>query len=315
MAPSYFPRLVAPTTEETLSLLDQALRWLLSNGLLIVVILIGAAIATGVARWLIHRFFRTMIASSTKLTGVAGSVVRRDRRDQTASLKRIEQRASTLSNVAVNVATLLIWMIAAIMVLDKIGVNIAPVIASLGVVGLAAGIGAQTIIKDIVAGVVMLFEDIVAVGDVVDLEYATGTVENINLRVTQVRSLDGALWTVRNGEIIRVGNMSRGFSKAVVLLDIDAKADDEAVDEALSRVGAALAEDPHWQDVLQGEVEISGILSEDAARFQRRVVVTVSPGSQWDVQMELRRRIRAAFAESGIEFALPRFAETTGPAA
>jgi len=312
MAPTYLPELVTPTTDETLSLLDQALRWLLSSGLLIVLVLVGAAVATAVARWLIHRFFRTMIASSNKLTGVAGSVVRRDRRDQAASLKRIEQRASTLSNVAVNVATLIIWMIAAIMILDQIGVNIAPVIASLGVVGLAAGIGAQTIIKDIVAGVVMLFEDIVAVGDVVDLEYATGTVENINLRVTQVRSLDGVLWTVRNGEIIRVGNMSRGFSKAVVLLDLDAKSDDRVVDEVLARVAEELGADPEWEDVLQSEVEVSGILSEDAARFQRRMVATVSPGSQWKVEMELRRRIRAQFAASGIEFALPRFAETTG---
>src|SRR5699024_13302 len=87
----------------------------------------------------------------------------------------------------------------------------------------AAGIGALTIIKDVVAGVVMLFEDIVAVGDWVDLEYAEGTVESINLRATQVRGIDGVLWTVRNGEIIRVGNYARGFSTAVVVLDIDAE--------------------------------------------------------------------------------------------
>ncbi|MFC0675728.1 mechanosensitive ion channel family protein [Brachybacterium hainanense] len=309
------PLLADPSAEATLSYLDQALRWLLSNGLMIAVILVGAAIFTALARWLIHRFFRTMIASSTKLTGMAGSVAKRDRRDQAASAKRIEQRASTLSNVAVNVATLIIWLIATVMILDKIGVNIAPVIASLGVVGLAAGIGAQTIIKDIVAGVVMLFEDIIAVGDVVDLEYATGTVVNINLRVTQLRSLDGSLWTVRNGEIIRVGNMSRGYSKAVVVLDLDAGADDARVSEVLARVGEELTADPEWDDVLAGQIEVSGILSEDGARYQRRVVVTVTPGSQWATEMELRRRIREAFASEGISFALPRFADTTGASA
>lgn len=312
MAPFESPHIATPTTDETLSLVDTAIRWLLSNGILILLILVGAAVLTLIARWLIKRFFRTMVASSTRITAAAGAVVKRDRRDQAANRQRVEQRASTLSNVAINISSLLIWAVALIMVLDQLGVNIAPVIASLGVVGLAAGIGAQTIIKDFVAGIVMLFEDIVAVGDIVDLEYATGTVENINLRVTQLRSLDGVLWTVRNGEIIRVGNMSRGFSNAVVVLDLDPKADNEKVEKALVAVSAELEKDPEWTDMVRGEVDISGILSEDAARYQRRLIVRVTPGSQWTVEMELRRRVRAAFAAEGIEFALPRFAETTG---
>jgi small conductance mechanosensitive channel len=188
-------------------------------------------------------------------------------------------------------------------------VNIAPVIASLGVVGLAAGIGAQTIIKDVVAGIVMLFEDIVAVGDWVDLEYAEGTVESINLRATQVRGVDGVLWTVRNGEIIRVGNYARGFSNAVVTLDIDAGADDAKVSEVLEQVTAELTADPRWQEPILADAEISGILSVDGNRYQRRVVIQTVPGQQWGVERELRARIRAGFAAAHLSFAMPRFVE------
>lgn len=273
--------LADPGTDQALSLMDSLVRWLTSSGLMIVVILVAAALASMVASWLLRRFFRTMAESGTKLSSVAGAVVKRDARSQKAAQVRREQRAETLSNVARNVAHMLIWAVAAVMILDKIGVNIAPVIASLGVIGLAAGIGAQTIIKDVVAGIVMLFEDIVAVGDYVDVEYAEGTVVGINLRVTQVRGINGVLWTVRNGEIIRVGNYSRGYSNAVVVLDIDASADDTVVSKALHAVTLDLAKDPHWSEIIQSSPDISGMLDVDANRYQRRVIIQTSPGEQW----------------------------------
>lgn len=303
------PFLADPGTDQALSMMDSLVRWLASSGVLIVVILVAATAASMVASWLLRRFFRTMADSGTKLSSVAGSVVKRDARAQKAAQARREQRAETLSSVARNVAHLIIWAVALVMILDKIGVNIAPVIASLGVIGLAAGIGAQTIIKDVVAGIVMLFEDIIAVGDYVDLEYAEGTVVGINLRVTQVRGVDGVLWTVRNGEIVRTGNYSRGFSNAVVVLDIDAGADDRAVTDVLTTVTEQLAKDPDWTDVLQSAASISGMLDMDGNRYQRRVIIQTAPGEQWGVERELRGRVRAAFTDAGIGFALPRFTE------
>lgn len=299
--------LSTPNAEEALGLMDSLLRWLATSGVRIIVILVVAALLSVVLTWLLRRFFRTMIESSSKLSTVTGAVVRRDPKAQRAAQARREQRAETLSNVARNVMRMVVWAIAIVMILAEVGVNIAPVIASLGVLGLAAGIGAQTIIKDVVAGIVMLFEDIVAVGDIVDLEYATGTVEGINLRVTQIRALDGVLWTVRNGEIIRIGNMSRGFSNAVVTLDIDARADDDKVTEVLERVTAQLASEKPWADLLQGPADISGMLDVDGNRYQRRVIIQVAPGEQWGLERELRGRIRTAFAESDIAFAMPRF--------
>ncbi|MGP5079449.1 mechanosensitive ion channel family protein [Brachybacterium alimentarium] len=303
------PFLADPGTDQALSMMDSLVQWLTSSGVLIVVILVAATAASMVASWLLRRFFRTMADSGTKLSSVAGSVVKRDARAQKAAQARREQRAETLSSVARNVAHLIIWAVALVMILDKIGVNIAPVIASLGVIGLAAGIGAQTIIKDVVAGIVMLFEDIIAVGDYVDLEYAEGTVVGINLRVTQVRGVDGVLWTVRNGEIVRTGNYSRGFSNAVVVLDIDAGADDRAVTDVLTTVTEQLAKDPDWTDVLQSAASISGMLDMDGNRYQRRVIIQTAPGEQWGVERELRGRVRAAFTDAGIGFALPRFTE------
>ncbi|MBE9404110.1 mechanosensitive ion channel family protein [Brachybacterium sp. Marseille-Q2903] len=299
----------SPPAEDALDLADSLWHWMLTSGVRIVVILLVAALLSGAASWLLRRFFRTMIEGSSKLTSTAGFVVKRDRRALMAAQARRAQRAETLSNVARNVASMSIWAVALVMVLSEIGVNIAPVIASLGVLGLAAGIGAQTIIKDVVAGVVMLFEDIVAVGDVVDLEYATGTVEEINLRVTQVRSVDGVLWTVRNGEIIRIGNMSRGFANAVVLLDLDPASDNTQVTEVLEQVTAEFTTDPAWVDVVQGDATVSGILGVDGSHVQRRVLVQVAPGEQWGVEQELRRRITAAFREAGVSFALPRFSD------
>ena len=303
------PLLAAPTTDEALTLADQLLRWLATSGVKIVVILVAATALSVLAGWLLRRFFRTMVQSGSRLSTVAGTVIKRDPRSQKAAQARREQRAETLSNVARNLARAVIWSVALRMVLSEIGVNIAPVIASLGVVGLAAGIGAQTIIKDVVAGIVMLFEDIVAVGDWVDLEYAEGTVESINLRATQVRGVDGVLWTVRNGEIIRVGNYARGFSNAVVTLDIDAGADDEKVTQVLEQVTTELAADPRWQEPILAGAEISGILSVDGNRYQRRVVIQTVPGQQWGVERELRARIRAGFAASQLSFAMPRFIE------
>ncbi|GAB2532683.1 mechanosensitive ion channel family protein [Brachybacterium huguangmaarense] len=297
---------------EAASLLDRFWSWLATGGVRIVLILVLAALLRFVLRWLIRRFFRTMMDSGTAISSVTNAVAKRDKREIRQAQARREQRAETLSSVAVNVASAAIGAIAIVMVLSEVGIDVAPVIAGLGVAGLAAGIGAQTIIKDFIAGLVMLFEDIIAVGDVVDLQFATGTVVNINLRVTQVRSLDGALWTVRNGEIIRIANMSRGFANAVVEVQIAGAARNAEVTAALEEVARGIWADEDFHDVLIDEPTVSGILAVDGARFSRRVVAKVQPGQQWAVEQELRLRIRMAFAESGIEFAMPAMVPQPG---
>lgn len=299
--------LSAPSTEGALSLADRIWTWLLSSGVTVVIIIVAALILRMVAAWLIRRFFRTMREGGTRLSSMTSAMAGRDQRTARMAQQRRAQRISTLTSVSVNIASIVIGVVALVMVLSALGVNVSPLIASLGVAGLAAGIGAQTIIKDMIAGMLILFEDIVAVGDTVDFEYASGTVEAVSLRATQIRALDGTLWTVRNGEVIRIGNKSRGFATAVVTLDIDSGADNTVVSTALAAVADDLASDDAWADLIDPPVEVSGILSVDGARMQRRVTVKTVAGQQWAVEMELRRRIRIAFRAAEIDFALPRF--------
>ncbi|WP_250258685.1 mechanosensitive ion channel family protein [Dermabacter sp. Marseille-Q3180] len=304
--------LAETTTEEAFSLMDRAGEWLLSNGVTILVIILVALIVRFVVGALINRVFTTMYQSGSRISRMTNVVVKKnpDAGLAAANEERRRQRADTLSTASKNVASVVIWSIAFVMILSQVGVNIAPIIASLGVAGLAAGIGAQTLIKDVLAGVIMLFEDLVAVGDYVDLQFAEGTVENVNLRVTQVRGLNGVLWTVRNGEIISLGNYSRGLGTAFVMLDIASGADDAAVTEAIHAVFDALKADHKWSKLIVGAPQATGILSVDGARYQRRITADTIPGKQWDVEREIRKRLRVEFDKRGIKFALPRFQES-----
>jgi small conductance mechanosensitive channel len=296
-----------------MTLLETVVNWLLTAGVRILVIVLVAALAQALTVWLVRKLFRSLLSGSTKLTAAAGVMIRRDLSPGEIARNRREQRVKTLSTVTRNVATVVIWTIATIMILDVLGVNIAPVIASLGVAGLAAGIGAQNIIKDVIAGVLMLIEDTVSVGDQVDMQYASGVVENINLRVTQVRADDGTLWTVRNGEVIRVGNHSRGSVRASVEVNVGVDAEDSQVTEILCQVARAFQDDPEWKDLLQGQVAVSGILGSDSDHSRRRLHVQVNPGKQEAAETELRRRSRLAFADAGITatFPLPEVSAAT----
>ena len=304
--------LAETTTQEAFSLVDRIGQWLLSNGVTILVIILVALLVRFVVGILVNRIFQTMYQSGSRISRMTNVVVKKhpDAGLAAAHEERRKQRADTLSTASKNVASVVIWSIAFVMILAQVGVNIAPIIASLGVAGLAAGIGAQTLIKDVLAGVIMLFEDLVAVGDYVDLQFAEGTVENVNLRVTQVRGLNGVLWTVRNGEIVSLGNYSRGLGTAFVMLDIASSADDAAVTEAIHAVFDTLKADQKWSKLIVGAPQATGILSVDGARYQRRITADTIPGKQWDVEREIRKRLRAEFDKRGIEFALPRFQES-----
>ena len=310
--------LAETTTQEAFSLVDRIGQWLLSNGVTILVIILVALLVRFVVGILVNRIFQTMYQSGSRISRMTNVVVKKhpDAGLAAAHEERRKQRADTLSTASKNVASVVIWSIAFVMILAQVGVNIAPIIASLGVAGLAAGIGAQTLIKDVLAGVIMLFEDLVAVGDYVDLQFAEGTVENVNLRVTQVRGLNGVLWTVRNGEIISLGNYSRGLGTAFVMLDIASSADDgagtdcAAVPEAIHAVFDTRKADQKWSKLIVGAPQATGILSVDGARYQRRITADTIPGKQWDVEREIRKRLRVEFDKRGIEFALPRFQES-----
>ncbi|MFB9378298.1 mechanosensitive ion channel family protein [Kineococcus gynurae] len=215
--------------------------------------------------------------------------------------ERRHQRAETLGSVLKSTATLVIGVLVVLMVLAQLDLNIAPFIASAGIVGVALGFGAQSLVKDFLSGIFMLAEDQYGVGDVVDLGDASGTVEAVGLRVTRVRDVNGTVWYVRNGEILRVGNQSQGWARAVIDVSVTYESDLSHVHEVLQRVGDKLAAEDEWKALVIGPVEVWGVEAMDTGGVVLRLVVKTAPLQQWAVQRELRRRIKAVFDAEGIE--------------
>ncbi|MGH1503090.1 MAG: mechanosensitive ion channel family protein [Acidimicrobiales bacterium] len=226
--------------------------------------------------------------------------------DLTLRAERARQRTQTIGAVLTSVLAGLVWFLTALLILDLAGVNLAPLIASAGVAGIAIGFGAQKMVSDFFAGLFIVLEDQYGVGDVVDLGDASGTVEQVNLRVTRLRDVNGVVWYVPNSEIQRVGNMSQLWSRAV--LDIDVSYDTD-LDEA-SRILKEEA-DRLWHERLPDmsiidEPEVWGVERFGADGITIRLVIKTEPIEQWKTARELRRRIKVAFDQASIEIPFPQ---------
>ena len=220
--------------------------------------------------------------------------------------ERRRQRTETIGSVLRSVTSITVFTVATSMVLAELGFDLGPLIASAGVVGVALGFGAQNVVKDFLNGMFMILEDQYGVGDAIDAGEASGIVEAVGLRTTRLRSVDGTVWHIRNGEIIRIGNMSQGWSRA--LLDVSVAYDTDT-DLATRTIKAAA--DSVWQDPVLGlvvleEPEVWGVENLGVDGIAIRLVVKTAPLEQWTVARELRKRIKAAFAENGIEIPLPQ---------
>jgi moderate conductance mechanosensitive channel len=215
------------------------------------------------------------------------------------------QRAQTIGSVLKSTVSivLLSWVVLA--VLNVLGVNIAPFIASAGVLGLAIGFGAQNLVRDFVTGVFMLLEDQYGVGDTVDLGEAVGEVQSVGLRITTVRDIDGTLWYVRNGEIARVGNKSQEYAIARIDVPVALTADvDQAEQVALEAAESAVA-DADIKDKVLAQPRMLGVQELSADLLTLRMTVKTRPGAQWAVQRGLRREILRSFTEHGVDLPYP----------
>ena len=219
--------------------------------------------------------------------------------------ERRTQRARTIGSVLRSVSSFVILGIAFVLVLGELGINLAPIIASAGIVGLALGFGAQNLVKDFLSGIFMVLEDQYGVGDVVDLGEASGVVEGVGLRVTTVRDATGTVWYVRNGEVMRVGNKSQGYAVAVVDLPLSHTADISAATEIVGRVaGEVTASEPLCEHVLSPP-EVLGVESVTADTVTIRLTVRVRAGQQWAIQRALLTRIKEAFDDAGVAAPYP----------
>lgn len=216
---------------------------------------------------------------------------------------RRAQRARTVGSVLRSAATLLVGSIVLFLVLDALGINLAPFVASAGIIGVALGFGAQSLVKDFLTGFFMLAEDQYGVGDVIDVGVASGTVESVGLRVTKLRDADGVLWFLPNGSMTRVGNKTQEWAKATVEVDVDYFADLDAVRALLLQAAQQVAADPEVAGDIDGEPSVLGIekLTFDAVTL--RIQVRTSPARQWEVARRIRVAARAALTEAEVPLA------------
>ena len=224
--------------------------WLASSSYYILVkpldILLIIVVAL-IIRHLLRRAIRKLVARTSRGEGPVSLRPLRLHLGESPFSERRQQRSEAIGSVLLSFATAAVFSIAFLMVLAELGIQLAPLLASAGIAGLALGFGAQTLVKDVIAGLFMLLEDQYGVGDVVDLGEASGTVESVGLRTTSVRDMRGVLWHVRNGEIVRVGNRSQGWGQVLLDMPVGFARVDEAT-QVLTEAARAMAADPVWHD-------------------------------------------------------------------
>lgn len=302
--PGFFCREVFNRTENRN--LAEIADFALGKPLTILAIIIIAAIVNRIVRRAVKRTLRGLHAG-----GLQERVSHLARRAAPSALVetevtsiRAEQRIAALTSVLRSVASFVIWLIAGFMCMGEAGIELGPLIAGAGILGVALGFGSQSLVKDFLSGIFILVEDQFGVGDVVDLDQQTqGTVEAVSLRTTRLRSIDGTVWHVPNGEIRRVGNKSQLWSRA--LLDVEVAYDTDT--EHAKRVIKEVA-DQVWKEnsAILEEPEVWGVEALGPSAVAIRLVVKTKPSEQFMVSRELREQMKLAFDREGIEIPFPQ---------
>ncbi len=226
--------------------------------------------------------------------------------EDAGTVSEVEQRAQTLGQILWNTIFVLVAVIAGTMIMRELGLDIGPIIAGMGLVGLAVGFGAQSLVKDVISGFFILLENQFAVGDSIRVGDTSGTVERMTLRATFVRDVNGAVHVVPNGEIRVLANLTKDWARAVVDVGVEYGADLDRVMAVLEQVGQGLSKDEAMSRVLLGEPSAVGPLEFDDSAITMRLMVKTQPGGQWRVGRELRRRIKVAFEREGIAMPAPQ---------
>ena len=257
-------------------------------------------------RWLLLVLIRRVVTTVTQ------GVKKREGAADTKALDssplaraRIVQRARTIGLVLSNLLTAGLTISALIAILSELGIAIGALAAGAGILGAALGFGAQSLVRDFIAGLFIVVEDQFGVGDFVDLGTATGVVESIRLRVTQVRDAEGTVWYVRNGEILRVGNQSQGWSRIILDLPLAYNSDLDKAKKVLEAAALKLAEIPGLKTGLIGKPEIWGIQALAGEEVVFRLVQQVRPSKKDALTRALRQEVKTALDKAGIKLSLP----------
>jgi small conductance mechanosensitive channel len=255
----------------------------------ILFILIGA---------LIFKFFGDAIIHRAVVRGIKHTAHKNPKEER--------QREATIIGIISGALGILIWPMTAILIAGQLGVDIAPLIAGAGIVGVALGFGAQSLVKDIIAGLFITIENQYRVGDVVKLGDTAGLVERITLRVTVLRDLDGIVHHVPNGTIDTTSNFSKEYSGINLNVGVAYSSDLEEVIKIINKVGDDLSKDPEWKELVIEKPQFLRVDNFGDSSIDMKITGSVEPLQQWSVAGELRKRLKIAFDKAGIEIPFPQ---------
>lgn len=271
--------------------------FLIEPALQLVVIIVVIGIVKYLANKLIHRIVTQMKAPPD---------IRGRERAAPVSSRRAT-RADALGTLLRSIANVVLLTIGVFMALGVFGINLAPLIAGAGIIGLAIGFGAQDLVSDFLSGVFMLAEDQYGIGDVIDAgDDIIGVVEGLSLRTTRVRDVTGTLWHVPNGQISRIGNMSQEWARALLDVGVAYDTDIDRASEVIKGVADEMASEEAYSADFLGDPEIWGVQNLGNDAIDIRLVIKTTPGTQWKIARELRRRIKYALDGADIEIPFPQ---------
>lgn len=271
------------------SYLPNVLPWVFDHGLKILLILVAAFVVHKLAYILIEKGIRKTIKT-----------------DRIISIEAEKKRQDTLITVFDQGFAIAVWLVAALMVLSEIGINTTPLIAGAGIIGLAFGFGGQYLIKDLISGFFIILENQYRVGDVVCFGDTCGLVEKATLRTTTLRDLDGVVHHVPNGEIKAASNLSKYFARVNLNIGVSYHSNLEKVIKVVNKVGADLAKDPDWKDLIIKPPQFLRVDDFGDSAIIIKILGETKPIKQWDVAGELRKRLKIAFDKEGIEIPFPQ---------
>ena len=276
-------------TEQFSEYLQPLLQWLLNHGIKIAVIVVAAMLTKSIAKKFIQR-----IVKAAKHSDRPGT--------DEGEIKRM----NTIVRIFSWTGSVLITVIAFMMIAQEFGIQIAPLLASAGIVGVAIGFGGQYLVRDVITGFFLIFENQYRIGDVVNMEGLGGVVEDISLRVTTLRDMNGTVHYIPHGEIKKVSNLSKQFAKVNLNVGVSYRTDLNKLIEVINRVGSELASDPNWKDLIDEAPAFLRVDSFDDSAISVKIVGVTKPLQQWSVTGELRKRIKEAFDAEGIERPFPQ---------
>ncbi|MER8185354.1 mechanosensitive ion channel family protein [Kitasatospora sp. NPDC094015] len=291
---------VSSTTRQAASWLDANWQGWVEGALRILFIVLLALVLRAMVRKLIDKLIARMGRPSeaeAELSRLGGLLAN----SGMVNTERRQQRSEAIGSVLRSVASFTILGTAALMVLSALGVNLAPLLASAGVAGVAIGFGARNLVTDFLSGVFMIMEDQYGVGDEIDTGVASGTVLEVGLRVTKLRGTGGEIWYIRNGEVKRIANMSQGWATAAVDVQVGYREDLERVEALITETAEQLTKESPFDELIWGRVKVLGVESVAADSVVLRLEARCSPGNAALVSRTLRLRLKAAFDLAGVK--------------